>query len=223
MSGIGYNGKTINREREVVAMQAAGERESMWGPIDGEIVDYDPAKQTATIKPLYKPQHNGKSIDMPNLMEVPINFSRSGQGAFTYPMPAGTRVRLTPKMRSTENYHTADDGEASDTRSFALSDMEATIDGGDSLTNPLPNVDPANTHWRFDPNGNFGIRGSADGKIRIEGNQGDIYALTREAIGLCQDGFDWLKLEPALIHTPEYSNIADALQVIVDKLAGMQL
>lgn len=180
----GYLGKATNNLDDVIGRKIQDEIDGLWGEIDGEIVDFDDSKQTATIKPLFKPHHNGKPIDMPNLLEVPVRFARGGDGAVTLPVKAGTKVSLRPKMRSSENYHTSGDGSASDKRAFNLSDMEAHLDGGESLTDPIRNFDKDNVHMRFDPEGTFGIRGSKEGKIKIEGSEGNIYDLLAQVIEL---------------------------------------
>lgn len=180
----GYIGKTTNLGRDVMGRQALSEREAMWGPIPGEIVSYDPASGTATIKPLYRPRFNGEPVEMPELLEVPVDLPRTASAGLTFPIPAGTKVMLTPAMRSMENYDDENNGSPSDGRSFNLSDMRASIAGGDSLTDPMKNVDPDNTHLRFDDEGKFGVRGSPDGKIKIEGSEGDIYDLLATAIEL---------------------------------------
>lgn len=180
----GLLGKTTNLPRDVVGQSAQTEREAMWGPIPGEIVSYDAAKGTATIQPLYKPRHNGKAVQMPQLLEVPVDLPRTGNAGITFPIPAGTKVMLTPAMRSMESYDEENDGEASDSRSFHLSDMRASIAGGDSLSDPLPNVDPDNMHLRFDPEGKFGIKGSPDGKVKIEGSEGNVYDLLAQVVEL---------------------------------------
>ncbi|MEZ2132402.1 MULTISPECIES: Gp138 family membrane-puncturing spike protein [unclassified Sinorhizobium] len=173
----GYIGKTTNLPNEIVAQQAQSEREEMWGPIPGEIVSFDAAAQTATVQPLYRPLHNGRPIDMPQLFEVPVDLPRTANAAITFPIPAGTRVMLAPTMRSMQNYDHGIDGSASDRRSFHLSDMRATIVGGDSVSSPLANVDADNTHIRFNTEGTFGIKGSPDGKFRIDGAEGNLYDL----------------------------------------------
>ncbi len=181
---VGYLGKRTNQQRDITGQQAQSEREAIWGPIPGEIVSFDPATQTATVQPLYKPIHNGQPVDMPQLFEVPVDLPRTGSAAITMPIPAGTKVMLAPMMRSMDNYDTDGDGSPFDGRSFHLSDMRATIAGGDSVSAPLANVDPDNTHIRFNTSGSFGMRGSPEGKIAIEGSEGNIYDLLVQVVEL---------------------------------------
>lgn len=183
-SSVGYLGKQTNWHPDVWGQQSQQNREAQWGPIPGEVVSYDPNTQTGTIKPLYKPVHNGKAIEMPELYEVPFDIPRSANAGLTFPIPKGTKVILYPTMRTQEKYDTENDGQPVDTRSFHLSDMRARLDGGDSLTDPLKNVDPDNTHLRFDPEGKYGLKGSPDGKVRLDGNQGNIYELLAEVVEL---------------------------------------
>ena len=216
----GYIGKTTNGDSDVVGMQTQSEREAQWGEMPGKIVSFDGATQTATIQPLYKPKHNGVAVDMPELLEVPVRFPRAGNGAFTMPIQAGDVVTLRPQMRSSENYHGGEDYEASDTRSFNLSDMEAYLDGGESLANPIPNFDGSNMHMRFDPEGQFGVKGSKDGKIKIEGSEGNIYDLLAQVVELLAS--DTLEIKygssagtgHALEHQSAYAAIAAKLRAM---------
>lgn len=172
----GYLGKKTNWPKDVTGAQTQAERDDMLGPMPGEIVSWDPVRGVADIKPLLKKrQFNGEPLEYPVLKDVPVDMPRTANSGITFPIPVGTRVMLTPQMRSMENYDAEDDGSQSDARSFNLSDMRASIAGGDSLTDPLPNVDGSNLHVRFDPEGRFGIKGSPDGKIKIEGAEGNIY------------------------------------------------
>lgn len=220
---MGYRGKVTNKSREVIAVQSQMDRESQWGEIPGEIVSFDAEAQTAKVKPLFKPKHNGKAIDMPELEEVPVRFPRGGNGAITHPIKKGDKVVLRPGMRSSEKWHTEEDGEASDTRSFGLSDMEAHLDGGESLKDQIKNFDNANMHIRFDEEGNYGIRGNANGTFKIEGSQGNIYKLIDDAIDQCQQMASYLSQEPALIYTSQYASEASELATILGKLRGMEL
>lgn len=172
---VGRLGKVTNSFDATVGQKIQDAKQQTWGEIPGKIVSFDPTKQTATIQPLYKPYHNGKPIDMPELYEVPVRFVRAGGGAMTHPVKAGDKVTLRPQMRNTENYHENEDGSAANGRAFSLADMEAHLAGGESLKDPIKNFDGQNTHMRFDENGQFGIRGSATGKFKIEGSEGNLY------------------------------------------------
>lgn len=219
----GYLGKQTNDWQDTVGSKAQNERENMWGPITGTVVSFDPSNQTATIQPDYKPIHDGEKVTMPQLFEVPVDMHRVKSGAITFPVEAGTKVMLNPSMRSMENYDAEEDGSPSDMRSFHLADMRATIIGGDSVSKPLENYDAENAHFRFDEQGQYGIRGSKEGKFKIEGSQGNIYQLYNNAVDQIQQGFDKLSTEPALIHTGDYASIAAELASILAMLRAMEL
>lgn len=175
---VGYIGKTTNGLGTVIEAYADAEREDMLGPMPGEVVAYHPERGTVDVQPLFmRRKWDGSPLLYPVLLEVPLDQPRSGSAGLTMPVPTGTRVMLTPMMRSGENYESDGDGSPSDARSFNLSDMRASLAGGDSLSAPMANVDPDNTHLRFDADGNFGVRGSPDGKFAIEGSEGDVYEL----------------------------------------------
>ena len=223
MSSAGFVGKRTNTFDDVVGTSQNEERLSQWGEIDGEIVSFNSTDQTATVRPLYKPKFNGVALDMPNLEAVPVRFQRTGNGALTFPVPNGTKVKLRPKMRSSENYLLDGDGEASDARSFGLSDMEAHLDGGESLQDPLQNFDTANTHLRTDPAGQYGIKGNDQGKFDIVGAEGSYYDMLANAMELDASGFTKLGTEPGLVHASEYAAIGAQLTALTLKIRAMQL
>lgn len=182
---VGYRGKVAtNSRREVVAAQAQAERETQWGEITGRVVSFDPATQTASIQPDYKPRHNGEPVDMPQLDEVPVRFTRAGGFVITSPVKAGDKVTLRPQMRSSEEFHTGGDyTPVGDTRSFSLSDMEAFLEGGEALTDPIPNFNSSNMEIRT-ASGDFKIEMSEDGKFRIVGAEGNWFDLLTQVVEL---------------------------------------
>ncbi|QIG67656.1 baseplate assembly protein V [Rhizobium phage RHph_Y17] len=218
----GKLGKTTSFQDDIIGAKTLDERNAQWGEIPGKIVSFDPATQTATVQPLYKPKFNGTPVDMPELLEVPVRFSRAGGGAITFPVGAGDKVTLRPQMRSSENYLVDDEGSASDGRSFNLSDMEAFLDGGETLGEAMPNFDSQNMHLRSNPDGSFGIKASPDGKFRIDGSEGNVYDLNTSGLELAAEGFTLLGTE-GLDHSPRYAEIGDELYEIVSKLRAMQL
>lgn len=180
----GLQGKLTNWADDISGTQITDEKNSTWGEIPGQIVSFDPATQTATIQPLFKPTFNGRAVEMPQLLEVPVRFQQGGGGGITFPIRAGDKVTLRPQMRSLENYLTEGDGQAEDERAFNLSDMEAHIAGGTDLAGAMKGFDANNTHLRTDPDGNFGVRGSEDGKFAIDGAEGNIYDLLATVVEL---------------------------------------
>lgn len=171
---IGYQGKTTNSDADVQGARAKSERESQWGEIPGRIVSFDPVTQTATVKPLYKPKFNGLPTEMPELQEVPVRQALMGGVGVTQPIKAGANVTLRPQMRSMDNYHTDGDGKASDARSFHLTDMEAHTAGGESVKDAVQNYDNENVHIRANADGSKGVKVGPDGKIKIEGPEGNL-------------------------------------------------
>jgi hypothetical protein len=78
----GYFGKATNNPEDSVGQMAQGERDTIWGPIPGEIIEYNASKGTATIRPLYKPKVNGQTLTMPDLYEVPVDQPAHRQFSF---------------------------------------------------------------------------------------------------------------------------------------------
>lgn len=218
----GRLGKATTFQDDIEGARALDERNSQWGEIPGQVISFDAATQTATIQPLYKPLFNGKPVDMPQLLEVPVRFARAGKGAITFPVAAGDKVTLRPQMRSSENYLNDEGGAPSDQRSFNLSDMEAFLDGGETLGEAMPGFDSSNMHIRANPDGTFGMKLSQDGKISIDGSEGNIYDLLATHVERTAEGFTLLGTE-GLDHSPRYAEIGNELFVILDKLRAMQL
>lgn len=214
-TSTGYSGKTNTRESEIVAQQATTEREAQFGEMPGEIVEFDPITQKAMVKPLYRPRHvdsngNMSAIDLPILEEVPVRFDRCFSGGMTYPLAPGDRVLLRPIMRNTERFHTEDNFEANDTRSFSLSDMEAYMDGGEPVeVNPIPDFDDLNAHWRFNDEGEFGFRANKVGQVSIEMTGGELLQILINVL-------TGLAGENTLTNRPIYA--AAAAQLIASKI-----
>lgn len=182
----GHVGRYTNTFRDNAGALAQGEREDIWGPMPGEVLSYDPATQTATVRPLIsKRRYDGTPLPLPDLVDVPVDQPRGQAGAITFPIRPGDRVTLTPQMRSVEGFDTGAD--IDDPRSFNLSDMRAVITGADPLDDPLTAVDPDNIHIRSGGSGAFGIRVSDDGKFALEGPEGNVYTILAEAVRLLAD------------------------------------
>lgn len=217
----GYNGKTTNHPRDVIGGQARGEQEAQWGEMTGTIVSFNGSNQTIRVQPDYQRRLNGEPAKLPEMEEVPIRFQRMGGFVVTTPIKPGDKVTLRPQMRNSEAYHMGEDYVAPDARTHSLSDYEAFIDGGEPLTNPIPNFNTANMEIRSE-DGQFAIEMSEDGKFRLRGAMGDWFALIHETLSLLADDNLDVKYGSstgtghALQHRAQYAALRD-------KFAGMMI
>ena len=163
----------------------------MYGEMPGEIIEFDPATQKAMIQPLYKPRHSDGNggfveVELPVLEEVPVRFDRCLKGRLTYMLEPGDRVQLRPQFRNTERFHTEDIHIANDIRSYSLSDMEAYMDGGESLINPIQQFDDQHVHLGFDgETGMYGVRGRINGTMRVDLAPGELLDVLAQLAEAC--------------------------------------
>jgi len=218
----GYLGKHTNWADDVIGAKVEQGIRSQWGEIPGEIVAFNSQNQTATIRPLYKPKFNGEPVAMPDLLEVPVRFQRAGGGAITMPVKAGDKVTLRPQMRNTESYHSNGDGAPADNRAFNLSDMEAHLAGGESLSDPIPNFDSANMHIRANPDGTHGMKMTPDGKLKLATSEGDLMAMLEQSTRLQGEGFTKLGAE-GLTNSTRYAEIGAELTALANKMAAVKM
>lgn len=173
--------KYDNDPRDITDAQTQATIDAQWGPIPGRTVSAWNGR-TVSVQPLYKPIHNGQPVDMPVLFDVPLDQPMSGNAGMTIPVPVGTPVMLYPQMRALDEFEEGGEAAPYDARSFHLSTMRASLAGGESLSQEIPNIDLENFHARFNPEGTYGLKGSPDGKVSLEGSQGNIYLLLARAV-----------------------------------------
>ena len=216
----GYLGRATNTFRDVTGAYVGGEREDMVGNMPGRVTGYDAVTMTVSVQPLVsKRDHEGNALNAPELSDVPLDLPRGAGGSITFPVKVGDRVTLTPSMRDMGAFDTGE-GQGG-TRSFNLSDVRATLTGGDPLSDPLPNVDPDNLHIRFGPSGDYGIKGSPDGKLRIDGAEGNAFAMIAAAVRLLA-GAQTIVSGGSSAGSYDHDQKA-AVLALADKLDGMAL
>lgn len=182
MSGL--QGKETRRGAfEAPASIAEAERMDMIGPISGQIVDFDPTTQKATVKVNYQPRHNGEPVDMPNLLEVPVQMPRAGGYVFSAPIKAGDGVQLVPQMRDMDNWYLDSGAQQTATqRAFNWSDMIA-VPGLNPAAKAMANYDNENVFVGTDDHQN-GLRVSPGGTVAIEGNGESLFQILEELLDL---------------------------------------
>lgn len=216
---LGKVGKTTDSDLELAASVAQRLLDKEMGEMPGQVVSFDPEAQTATISPLYK---NAAGDSLPQLLEVPVRFPRAGGFVVTSPVKEGDFVTLRPLFRSSEEYHSGGEYVSeSDRRRSSLSDMEAYIDGGERLTNPIPNFNDSNLEIRSE-DGAFAIEMTEDGKFAFRGALGDAFSLLAEVVELLsEDGLD-VKTGSS-VGTDHALENRDQYAVIAAKLRGMTI
>jgi hypothetical protein len=122
----GFQG-TATRQDAVEAARALieSERRDMHTTLVGEVVSYDSKRQRATIKPRLKQTIGGKTIDAPNLEEVPVQHMRAGGLIIHKPLKAGDEVKLSFLSRSMDQ--SGEDGSAIDAHPGRMHDLSDCI------------------------------------------------------------------------------------------------
>lgn len=140
--------------------------------MQGEIVDFDPTTQEATVKLRWKPTVNGEQIEPPLLKKVRVNQPRGGGFSSTLPMGAGDPVTLNFDSRDqSTSYNDGGQQASGSDRIGSFSDAVATPAGASS-TEALSNYDADNAFWGT-ADGISGLRVGTDGKLALEGPAGD--------------------------------------------------
>ena len=147
--------------------------------IPGTIVSYNAETNRAVVKPdLPKRVASDKSLPPPNIVEVPLLWTASGNGSSTLTMPIkpGDGVMLNFQQRSMEGWLSGNKDMPDDPRQFDLSDCVA-------IPGCQPNgiaADPNDVLLKFNkaqlrimPDGTI-ILGNDKGSMRIDGNTGTI-------------------------------------------------
>ena len=76
----------LGNDEETLARIIETRTDSLRAAMPGEIVSFDPEKQTATVKPLIKEYVYGEWLSLPLLQDVPCFFPRAGGYCLTFPV-----------------------------------------------------------------------------------------------------------------------------------------
>lgn len=118
--------------------------------IPARILDYDPARQEASIQPLIKRRYkNNTVVDRAAITGVPVVFPAAGGGIITFPVKKGDTVLAIFSQRSIDRWVQGDGGpvDPNDNRKHDISDAIA-IPGLFTLNQALQS-DPDNVIIKF--------------------------------------------------------------------------
>lgn len=162
---VGYTGSAANyNELDMIGELLKRDRDNLNTSLPGEIVSFDPATQTATIKVLAQRNLNGQAVDYPELKQVPVHLPRGGGYVHTFPIKPGDGGQLHFQSRDITSW--SSDGTPSpgaNDRNHSLADavfvpglvpQAKAVSGYDTARHSLRSEDGA-TYTAFDDAGNF--------------------------------------------------------------------
>lgn len=92
----------------------------------GKIISYDPGTGRASVQPAVKYKVNdGRMLDAPVIVNVPVYFPSGGSASITYPVHAGDPCWLNFAERAMDDWLIG--GESEDPRKYDLTDCAAFV------------------------------------------------------------------------------------------------
>lgn len=179
--GKATRGDIVQAVQEVID----AERREIYTALPGRVKAFDPATQRATIEVLHKPRFNGRPVDMPDLVEVPVVMPRGGGFAFTFPLKAGDGVQVMFQSRDmSEFYERGEREQAFTLRTADLSDAVA-IPGLEPAPRVLGSYNPDSFELRSE-DGETKIEITADGKIALESAGEELVSILDEFMAVME-------------------------------------
>lgn len=161
---------------EIIRSALEAHQAKMWTALPGKIVGYDAAKQRAqvqlSIKSFVKQEDGSqKSVDLPILQDVPVQFPGGGGQTMTFPIKSGDETLIVFSSRSPDSWQQSG-GEQNpvDASMHGLSGGFAMM-GFRNDTRALPNVSGSETQIRSD-DGNTSIGLSGEGGVSVSTDKG---------------------------------------------------
>lgn len=130
-----------------------GRLASVWTALPGIVQSFDPTKKTAVVQPairMYQFDVNGVStpVDLPLLVDCPVQFPGGGGYTLTFPVAAGDECLILFGARCIDSWWTSGGVQSQAVlRMHDLSDGFALV-GISSLPNVTPNISATTTQLR---------------------------------------------------------------------------
>lgn len=165
-----------NDLEEALRALVESEQAKTWTSAVGTIVRFDAAKQTATIQLAVKgqiktPDGKQKTVDLPLLEDVPVQFPGGGGTTLTFPVKPGDEVLVNFTSQSPDGWQQSGGQQApASTGRNGLSNGFAQL-GFRSNPRALGNVDTSGAQLRSD-DGKTTIGLSSSGGISIKTDKG---------------------------------------------------
>ena len=208
----GFQGSSTRREqRELLAGLIEAERRDMFTNLPGEVVSYDAKRQKAVIRPRLKQTFGDKTMQAPDLIDVPVQHPRAGGLIIHAPLKAGDEVTLHFAQRSLDE--AAEQGTAADGRPGRMHDLSDAFATPSAHSKPkeLTNL-PADRLFIGTEDGKSGLHVKPDGTVDYVKDGDSLLAIVGELIGAFRD-----HLSP---YTHDKVAVAGALLTRLNQLKG---
>jgi hypothetical protein len=115
-----------NQTMQAVVDLAKGIVSGIHTSAPGKIISYDPGTGRASVQPAIKCKvSDGRTLDAPVIVNVPVYFPSGGNASITYPIKAGDDCWLVFAERCIDDWLLG--GESEDPRKYDLTDCAAFV------------------------------------------------------------------------------------------------
>lgn len=145
----------LNDPEEATRAAQDGHQARIWTSLPGIIKSFDPATQTATVQPTIQgifqsPDGSEKNVNMPLLLDVPVEFPSGGGYTLTFPVAAGDECMIDFSARCIDAWWQSGGIQPqAEQRMHDLSDAVARV-GVRSQARPLSNISTTSAQLRSD-------------------------------------------------------------------------
>jgi hypothetical protein len=172
-------------EQEVLTLAMEGKQAEIWTSLPGIIESYDPAKQTATVQPAVQgvitdEAGNKRDVNLPLLLDVPVEFPSGGGFTLTFPVKPGDECVVEFQARCIDGWWK--DGGVRPPLAGRMHDLSdgicrVGVRSQKSLLSPPPDADAV--ELRSDDN---------EAKLRISPDKGVLLKNPKASLEIFPDG-----------------------------------
>lgn len=174
---------------DVIGNVAQQERMDIGTCLPAQCIAFDPKTGKGTIRVMYKPVFNGKAVEFPDLLEVPIDQPRTGNFAMTMGSPVGAYGMVNFTARDQDAWdETGEPAEPNTARYNSFSDGRFTP-GANPSTKAHSNYDAENMFFGTVDHAN-GFRVSPGGTVAIEGKGESLFAIIKDLMEILENSTD---------------------------------
>lgn len=115
---------------DLIRMVSRGEVNRRHGALPVEVVTYNAAKQSVSVKPVVPVVVEGEPLEIPVIQDVPVRFPAGSGGSFTFPLKKGDEGWIRPAGADISGWKASGSKQAAPTRFTRNSLSDCVFDPG---------------------------------------------------------------------------------------------